>query len=592
MQPPIYNHHRLPPAGATSQSNQSQSQQSQSQQAPPPPPQGMPGQQQPSVLSTSSNVRLNEFFELIKQEFEQVGQEGNIWKAQRDEYEAKIQQQINELGLIRQSLYELESNHAKVRQEYEGEIARLRRELESRGGQSGAGPSGIPGTGGPTSPPELPRPGNDERERPPYGKSLPGPPLNGAEPGGSRSPYPPPGGVIPRPASTDRERDRRNRERAIAASNVPPSPPVHLSDLDPDNVSRELKKEGGDWQAMWSSQMRKQLDVALVHTLEHETVVCCVKFSNDGKYLATGCNRTAQIYDVKSGGRVTTLQDEAANRTGDLYIRSICFSPDGKFLATGAEDRQIRIWDIKQKRIRHLLQGHMQEIYSLDFSRDGRFLVSGSGDKSARIWDIEKGLCVFDLRIEDFIHNEHGPIDAGITSVALSPDGKLVAAGSLDTMVRVWNVQTGQQVERLKGHKDSVYSVAFSPDGKCLVSGSLDRTLRIWDLTGTKREAETLPPGSKDIQKNLGTCQSTLNGHKDYVLSVAISPDGQWVVSGSKDRSIQFWHIATGQAQLMLQGHKNSVISIDLARSGGYLASGSGDCMARIWKYEPYSGRE
>ncbi|WWC90888.1 uncharacterized protein L201_005825 [Kwoniella dendrophila CBS 6074] len=575
MQPPIYNHHRLPPAGAPAQ-------QQQQQQVP----------QQPSVLSAGSSARLNEFFDLIKNEFEQVGQDGNVWKAQRDEYEAKIQQQINELGLIRQSLYELEANHAKVRQEYEGEIARLRRELESRGGPGGGGPSiGGPITGGgPTSPPELPRLGNDER--PPYGNSLPGPPLNGAEPGGSRSPYPPPGGIIPRPTSTDRERDRRNRERAIAASNVPPSPPVHLSDLDPDNVSRELKKEGGDWQAMWSSQMRKQLDVALVHTLEHETVVCCVKFSNDGKYLATGCNRTAQIYDVKSGGRVTTLQDEAANRTGDLYIRSICFSPDGKFLATGAEDRQIRIWDIKQKRIRHLLQGHMQEIYSLDFSRDGRFLVSGSGDKSARIWDIEKGLCVFDLRIEDFIHNEHGPIDAGITSVALSPDGKLVAAGSLDTMVRVWNVQTGQQVERLKGHKDSVYSVAFSPDGKCLVSGSLDRTLRIWDLTGTKREAEILPPGSKDIQKNLGTCQSTLNGHKDYVLSVAISPDGQWVVSGSKDRSIQFWHIATGQAQLMLQGHKNSVISIDLARSGGYLASGSGDCMARIWKYEPYTGRE
>ena len=71
------------------------------------------------------------------------------------------------------------------------------------------------------------------------------------------------------------------------------------------------------------------------------------------------------------------------------------------------------------------------------------------------------------------------------------------------------------------------------------------------------------------------------------MLSVAISPDGQWVVSGSKDRSIQFWNVQSGQAQFMLQGHKNSVISIDLARSGTYLASGSGDCMARIWKYEP-----
>lgn len=68
---------------------------------------------------------------------------------------------------------------------------------------------------------------------------------------------------------------------------------------------------------------------------------------------------------------------------------------------------------------------------------------------------------------------------------------------------------------------------------------------------------------------------------------MAISPDGQWVVSGSKDRSIQFWNIHSGQAQFMLQGHKNSVISIDLARSGGLLASGSGDCHARIWSYGP-----
>lgn len=81
--------------------------------------------------------------------------------------------------------------------------------------------------------------------------------------------------------------------------------------------------------------------------------------------------------------------------------------------------------------------------------------------------------------------------------------------------------------------------------------------------------------------------QKLIYTSQDYVLSVAISPDGQWVVSGSKDRSIQFWNIATGQAQFMLQGHKNSVISIDLAKSGGLLASGSGDCHARIWSYGP-----
>jgi glucose repression regulatory protein TUP1 len=153
--------------------------------------------------------------------------------------------------------------------------------------------------------------------------------------------------------------------------------------------------------------------------------------------------------------------------------------------------------------------------------------------------------------------------------------------------VRVWNVQTGQQLERLKGHKDSVYSVAFSPDGKSLVSGSLDRTLRVWDLSQTQRAVDAAGPNDK-IETGLGTCASTLTGHKDYVLSVAISPDGQWVVSGSKDRSIQFWNIQSGQAQFLLQGHKNSVISIDIARQGNLLASGSGDCHARIWSYGPY----
>jgi glucose repression regulatory protein TUP1 len=85
------------------------------------------------------------------------------------------------------------------------------------------------------------------------------------------------------------------------------------------------------------------LDVDLVHTLEHHSVVCCVRFSQDGKYVATGCNRSAQIFDVQTGMKVTQLQDESVDRDGDLYIRSVCFSPDGRYLATGAEDKQIRV---------------------------------------------------------------------------------------------------------------------------------------------------------------------------------------------------------------------------------------------------------
>jgi general transcriptional corepressor TUP1 len=78
--------------------------------------------------------------------------------------------------------------------------------------------------------------------------------------------------------------------------------------------------------------------------------------------------------------------------------------------------------------------------------------------------------------------NDGDSLNAGVTSVAISPNGQFVAAGSLDTVVRIWDVATAQLVERFNGHKDSVYSVAFTPDGKGLVSGSLDKTWKYWDV--------------------------------------------------------------------------------------------------------------
>ncbi|OAX40179.1 WD40 repeat-like protein [Rhizopogon vinicolor AM-OR11-026] len=343
-------------------------------------------------------------------------------------------------------------------------------------------------------------------------------------------------------------------------------------DLDPHNVPPELKKEGSDWFAVFSPKVKRVLDVSLMHTLMHESVVCCVRFSADGKYLATGCNRTTQIYDVKTGVKTCVLVDESASRAGDLYIRSVCFSPDGNFLATAAEDKQIRIWDIAKKRIRNAFDGHRQEIYSLDFSSDGRLIVSGSGDATVRIWDMVDGSS------KVLTNNDVDPVnnDGGITSVAISPNRRLVAAGSLDTFVRIWDVATGMLIERLRGHRDSVYSVAFMPDGKGLISGSLDKTLKYWDISSLV--------ASKNLAAN-SQCTMNFQGHTDYVLSVTASHDGQWIVSGSKDRSVQFWDSRTGTMQCVLQGHKNSVIAVDLSPAGGILATGSGDWQARIWSY-------
>lgn len=116
-----------------------------------------------------------------------------------------------------------------------------------------------------------------------------------------------------------------------------------LANWNLDDLPMSQKKEGADWYSVFNPEVQRVLDVDLVHHLDHDSVVCCVRFSRDGKYLATGCNRSAQIFDVSTGQNIATLQDETVGKDGDLYIRSVCFSPDGKYLATGAEDKQIRV---------------------------------------------------------------------------------------------------------------------------------------------------------------------------------------------------------------------------------------------------------
>ncbi|TFK37985.1 WD40-repeat-containing domain protein [Crucibulum laeve] len=659
----IYNHRTLQPTG---------------------PPAPGPSQQH-------SHARLNESFDVIRAEFDAMGQELAAVRTQRDELEKQVASQVNELNIIRQSLYDLESQHGKVRQSFEEELNRLRAELQHRAGppagilsHAPSGPGGTVGPGGPPAPPnavpgtpsgsgpssynepyyqrdrerdrererdprERDRMGDRERERgepreqrdrerdreprdrdrererdrptdqrdpkrlkseriktdrpdhfsPSLGPGptpkLPPPPSSTAPPGVGPGLPPPP---VPYPsAGPSSAIDQPPLEGTLVPIGNPANGGAFPDDLDIHAVPADLKREGSDWFAIFNPGVKRVLDVQLVHTLMHESVVCCVRFSADGKYLATGCNRTAQIYDTKTGQKTCVLIDEAAGKSGDLYIRSVCFSPDGRFLATGAEDKQIRIWDIAKKRIRNVFDGHQQEIYSLDFSTDGRLIVSGSGDKTARIWDMVDGSSkVLTINDPDSLNN-----DAGVTSVAISPNGQLVAAGSLDTVVRIWDVATGQLVERLRGHRDSVYSVAFTPEGKGLVSGSLDKTLKYWDVSGLmpKRGKEgqngvsVSGPGAsgavvrKDADKS-SQCTMNFTGHKDYVLSVAVSHDGQWVVSGSKDRGVQFWDSRSAIVQCMLQGHKNSVISIDLSPAGNTLATGSGDWQARIWSYGPY----
>ena len=351
----------------------------------------------------------------------------------------------------------------------------------------------------------------------------------------------------------------------------------------------------GSWDntvRMWDATTGEQKTTLNGHTDR----ITSVAFSPDGNTLASGSwDNTVHIWDATTGEQKTTLNGHTDR------ISAVAFSPDGDTFATGSDDQTIRLW--KTIDLKHVttLKGHAEEIYSIAFSPDSNTIATGSADNTVRLWNVNTGIHKTTL-------NRHSD---DISTIAFSPDGKTIATGSPeDQTVRLWDAQTGKHKTILTGDRTwGITSILYSQDGGTLICGSFvsnPSTIAWWDTNKGKYkttpeeylstifsvaispDGKTIASGSTDQTVGLwdafsGEYKRNLSGHTDVVCAVVFSPDGNTIASGSFDNTIRLWDAHTGKHKMTLTGHTSIVFSVAFSSDGSTLASGSADNTVRLW---------
>ena len=276
----------------------------------------------------------------------------------------------------------------------------------------------------------------------------------------------------------------------------------------------------------------------LTEFAQHRGPVYDGRFSPDGRRIATaGYDRRVllwnpdEVHPVEVGRRLDGQPDlpapfvELGAHAGP--VRSLSFDPNGTTLASGGEDNVIRLWDLSTAGRSMELRGHASHVRDCTYSADGNWLLSAGRDEVIKLWQPND-------YAEQVVLSDPDSGDA-VLAAHFSRDGKQIVTASRDRTASLWDVANRSLVKRFaEGHEFLASSATFFADGSRLATGAGDGTILVWDVATGTQLLELKQTG--------------------YTAALAVSPDGQWIVSGSDGNEAKVWNAETGELVNSLLG--------------------------------------
>ncbi|MEZ4705572.1 MAG: BTAD domain-containing putative transcriptional regulator [Caldilineaceae bacterium] len=359
----------------------------------------------------------------------------------------------------------------------------------------------------------------------------------------------------------------------------------------------------------------------------HTEEIFALAFTADGKQLISTAGQEISLWDLSNPQRGQAIRSLQGSITP---IRCVTFSPDGKWIASGSPQGAIHLWDVADSLVGNqlvysdaeitarwrVLTGHTGIITACAFSPDSTILASASHDGSIRLWDVASGACFHVLW--------HSGISR-INCIAFTPDGLMMISAGAEGAIHLWRmdeVEGWQLDDILSVATRVIHCLTISADGRLLAHGTADRTVCVWDLTSKEliQRFEDFPqdfwsltfmPSAPSSEKSgaqairlAGGNRSgiiyiwdlaaedpaqpirTIHAHDSVLLDLAFGSASGCLASCGEDWSVRLWNADSGAALHTLQGHKQMVSSIDMRFDGQVVVTGGMDGIVKLWDVE------